>query len=411
MSASRRAFRRQFAAALGEAWRGGGRAGPQTPSTLLWGATLLTGGALAGAGVTLWMQREGHLRARGSPDEPAAGPLQHPAAAHGLPVGSETLRSFGGFVSCWDARSRNPRWVLERLCASDATVGDRANVTFTEDAALDPRFRSRLEDYRGSGYDRGHVAAAANHKRSQSDLEATFTMSNVSPQVGAGFNRDYWARLEKWVRDLIARCDQVFVVSGPLFLPVATPSGRWRLSHELIGTAPRLVSVPTHFFKVVLTTSKRQGTALAAFVVPNAAVDPAQPLIRFLVPLRDLEEAAGLKFFPRLGEEERQAFAEEEEALLASVRHDGARRPLLLLPPPEAKQGKRAVTAVENAQQVVRASPPAARRPGTPAPLCAVESCALPAANWWAAHKHTAPAEVIPPTAAPAPPPPPQIKD
>lgn len=29
--------------------------------------------------------------------------------------------------------------------------------------------------------------------------------SNISPQVGVGFNRDYWARFEKMVKDVAKR--------------------------------------------------------------------------------------------------------------------------------------------------------------------------------------------------------------
>ena len=38
--------------------------------------------------------------------------------------------------------------------------------------------------FRKSGYDRGHLAAAANHRSSQNSMCATFFLSNMSPQVG-----------------------------------------------------------------------------------------------------------------------------------------------------------------------------------------------------------------------------------
>ena len=44
-------------------------------------------------------------------------------------------------------------------------------------------------------------------------------------QVGPGFNRDYWARLERFVQDLATTCDDVWVVTGPLYLPVRAPAG------------------------------------------------------------------------------------------------------------------------------------------------------------------------------------------
>ena len=64
---------------------------------------------------------------------------------------------------------------------------------------------------------------------------------------------------------------------------------------DLSGEIPRLVGVPTHFFKVVLAEPK--GTDLqpvvGTFVMPNAAIDPRTPLMLFSVPISALEEAAG----------------------------------------------------------------------------------------------------------------------
>jgi hypothetical protein len=51
------------------------------------------------------------------------------------------------------------------------------------------------------------------------------------------------------------RNQQVFVVTGPLFLPVLTPRG-YKMDFPLIGQVPNLVAVPTHYFKVVLAESK-----------------------------------------------------------------------------------------------------------------------------------------------------------
>lgn len=74
-------------------------------------------------------------------------------------------------------------------------------------------------DYKRSGYDRGHMAAAGNHKVEQKHMEQTFFLSNMAPQVGAGFNRDTWNRLEKHVRKLTNIYQDVYVCTGPLYLP------------------------------------------------------------------------------------------------------------------------------------------------------------------------------------------------
>lgn len=80
--------------------------------------------------------------------------------------------------------------------------------------------RGRNSDYKYSGYDRGHLAAAGNHKANQKHLDQTFVLSNISPQVGAGFNRDKWAELEKHSRKLLKQYPNVYVCTGPLYLPM-----------------------------------------------------------------------------------------------------------------------------------------------------------------------------------------------
>jgi endonuclease G len=69
------------------------------------------------------------------------------------------------------------------------------------------------------------------------------------------------------------------------------------------GKPPQLLAVPTHFYKVVLAenSSGQHGTqraALGAFVMPNAAIDPATPVTAFAVPLDALEAVAGAHATP-----------------------------------------------------------------------------------------------------------------
>lgn len=48
---------------------------------------------------------------------------------------------------------------------------------------IHPYFRSGVADYARSGFDRGHLAAAGNHRRTQKDMNDTFFYSNMAPQV------------------------------------------------------------------------------------------------------------------------------------------------------------------------------------------------------------------------------------
>ena len=99
----------------------------------------------------------------------------------------DSLRSFDNFVLAYDKRSRNPHWVFEHIkpehVINSDSGADRNDSKFNEDKNIHQYFRSGNADYKNSGFDRGHMAAAANHRHSQSAMNQTFTLTNISPQV------------------------------------------------------------------------------------------------------------------------------------------------------------------------------------------------------------------------------------
>lgn len=104
-------------------------------------------------------------------------------AKYGLP-GLSQLRSRESYVLCYDPRSRSALWVLEQLNAGTVSgPSDRSACDFREDGSVHEYHRASNADYRGSGFDRGHLAAAANHRWSQKAMGDTFYLSNIAPQV------------------------------------------------------------------------------------------------------------------------------------------------------------------------------------------------------------------------------------
>jgi len=74
-------------------------------------------------------------------------------------------------------------------------------IKIQSDKEVHRYFRAENLDYRGSGFDRGHLAAAANHKKSPNVLQETFLLSNICPQH-PGLNRKLWKSLENYTRSL-----------------------------------------------------------------------------------------------------------------------------------------------------------------------------------------------------------------
>jgi endonuclease G, mitochondrial len=201
-----------------------------------------------------------------------------------------------GFALSYDTRTRNAQWVVELLTPDKLSqrTANRDGAQFQEDSAVHPMFRAHLSDYAGSGYDRGHLVPAADAKFSPDAMKDTFFLTNISPQVGTGFNRDYWSRMEQFVRNLVSENQEVFVFTGPAFVPKKEGS-KHIVRYEVIGNPPN-VAVPTHFFKVILAR-KDSNFSLGAFLIPNEPISESTPVERFATSVEMVERLAGVQFF------------------------------------------------------------------------------------------------------------------
>lgn len=73
-------------------------------------------------------------------------------------------------------------------------------------------------------------------------MDQTFLLSNIAPQVGEGFNRNYWAHTEDFVRKLTGKFDDVWVFTVPLYLPKMSGDGKMRVTYERVYSQDLLFS-------------------------------------------------------------------------------------------------------------------------------------------------------------------------
>ena len=121
----------------------------------------------------------------------------HPALKHGTPISHRT-RYDENYVVHFDQRTRDPLWVVERLTKQrlDAEAEHppgRIDAKYLEAADVPARLRSRLAHYKHSGFDRGHLAPAADHRGSRDAVQSTFYLDNMAPQDSM-LNRGPWLR-------------------------------------------------------------------------------------------------------------------------------------------------------------------------------------------------------------------------
>jgi endonuclease G len=233
---------------------------------------------------------------------------------YGFPGPVSDLRTASSLTSSYNRTTRNPNWVAEHITPASVLMreGDRRHSVFVEDLSIPEKFRAKLKDYFRSGYDRGHQVPAADAKWSQDAMNATFALSNMCPQVGEGFNRDYWAHFEDFCRRLTTFYPSVRIVTGPLYLPKKEPDGKWKVSYEVIGSPPN-IAVPTHFYKIIYAEDGKAGgnVSLGAFVLPNDRISNDKPLKDFEVPVEAVERAAGLEFASLLPPTRRKQLCKE----------------------------------------------------------------------------------------------------
>ncbi|RVX73683.1 hypothetical protein B0A52_02573 [Exophiala mesophila] len=236
---------------------------------------------------------------------------------YGFPGPVADTLSTPSHLSSFNRATRNPHWVAEHFTTQSLLLnnGSRRHSVFYEDLSVPPAFRAKLADYARSGYDRGHQVPAADAKWSQEAMDSTFVLSNMCPQVGEGFNRDYWAHFEDFCRNLAHKYPSVRIITGPLYLPKRDDrDGKWRVSYEVIGSPPN-VAVPTHFYKIIYAEEAQNSpigkVALGAFVLPNAEIPNSKSLADFEVPLEAVERASGLVFADKLPIERRKRLCGE----------------------------------------------------------------------------------------------------
>ena len=260
---------------------------------------MATTAAVTGAGILLYAiyRRLKCGKGSGLEDETDGGPIVPNITKYGKPAIVQELKKPGYFIM-YNNQTRTPVYVVEKLTAENFKEGahvERDDLNFhREDAIRSEMVRSTNSDYAGSGFDRGHMAAAANHTSCADATMETFTLSNAVPQFPA-CNRGNWKILENYARALVKTSVGVYVYSGPLFIPQQAGQSRDQyVIYQVIGQ--HTVAVPTHFFKIIVVERVKEKARVECFLVENAPAAQSLTLQDMSVGLGDVEKWSGLVF-------------------------------------------------------------------------------------------------------------------
>lgn len=176
-----------------------------------------------------------------------------------------------------------PNWVSWELLGTETSGEEERADKFTTDTNVDGC--ATTNDYRGSGYDRGHIAPAADMRWNQTAMQQSFMMTNIAPQLHS-LNGGAWKKLEEKCRIWAQVDSAIIIIAGPVTTdPI----------DEYIGETQ--VAVPQRFFKVIASPWANPPRGIG-FIMPNGKVKGGMQAAA--VTIDDVEAATGHDFFSQL---------------------------------------------------------------------------------------------------------------
>lgn len=177
-----------------------------------------------------------------------------------------------------------PNWVAYELTSQEVQGEVPRYNKFKPDPMVPQNASAHTNDYKHSGYDRGHMAPAADMKWDEKVMKESFYLSNICPQ-NPNLNGGAWKDLEEQVRDLAYQKGRIFVVCGPIVTDDSNTIGENK------------VVVPQAFFKVLLQEDNDEIHTIG-FVYENKS--GRQPMSTYAMTVDEVEELTNIDFFPSL---------------------------------------------------------------------------------------------------------------
>ncbi len=224
------------------------------------------------------------------------------------------------YALSYNAHKSLPNWVSWELNKSwlgkfDRCRGGSRKDRFSIDGDLPVAISPVLPtDYRGSGFDRGHMIPSGDRSNSRIDNCATFAMTNIIPQT-RDINRGPWETLEKYARKLAKKGNQLYIIAGGVSTGGENAQGKKILSFAGYDSALD-ITVPAICWKIILVL-ERPGLGLKDINSQTRVIAVAMKQemgtldnywdnkdqngkFRYITTVREIERLTGYDFFSNL---------------------------------------------------------------------------------------------------------------
>lgn len=202
---------------------------------------------------------------------------------HVLTPRKEQIIHHTGYTVSYNESWRLPNWIGYELTRQETFGTEKRNNRFIADPEVIGVIATN-GDYTHSGYDKGHMAPAADMKWSSIVMTESFYFSNMCPQH-PDLNRRKWKDLEEKVRKWAIKDSAIVIICGPII----------NKRPQTIGE--NQIVVPEKFFKVILSPYTPTPKAIGFLFENKRAV---APLKTYIVSVDSIESLTGMDFFAPL---------------------------------------------------------------------------------------------------------------
>ncbi|MFT4020529.1 MAG: DNA/RNA non-specific endonuclease [Acinetobacter sp.] len=192
---------------------------------------------------------------------------------------------FNGFNVMYSGLSKTPLWSADHLTIERLSQRIKREDHFHEETKIPAIYRSTLQDYRASGYDRGHMSPNADMSNTTSQYDS-FSLANIVPQAPKN-NQEVWRKLEEATRAVVKKHKQdVYVVTGPIY------------SSKRLNQIGNGVLVPNAIFKAVYFPKT---DIIGAYYAVNNNSQQVH-----ITSICEIEDLTGMNLFPTLTEQKKR---------------------------------------------------------------------------------------------------------
>jgi endonuclease G len=199
----------------------------------------------------------------------------------GEPCKTDLVLNRDGYSLGYSFDKKCALWVSAIISKRSIGIDMERSDKFYADPDIPEDYRLKPDDFKNTGYDKGHLAPNSAIDFSRKSNDQTFAMSNIALQ-DPKLNRQSWKSLEGLIEDWARTKGKLCFITGPVY----------NKRPEKVNGVP----LPKSFYKVIYSFKHER---CIGFIIPNKDI-PAHDLWKYAMSVAEVEKETEYRFFDQL---------------------------------------------------------------------------------------------------------------